>query len=59
MAFARGDGDVPFPKPVRSPILASKSPGIWRMSVYRDGLSAVEKPIAGRRAWLKITQAVS
>jgi hypothetical protein len=31
--FARGDGDLPLPKPVRSAILASKRPGIWRMSV--------------------------
>jgi SAM-dependent methyltransferase len=30
--FARGDGDLPLPKPVRSAILASKRPRIWRMS---------------------------
>jgi len=30
--FARGDGDLPLPKPVRSAILTSKRPGIWRMS---------------------------
>ena len=30
--FARGDGDLPLPKPVRNAILASKRPGIWRMS---------------------------
>ena len=32
--FARGDGDLPLPKPVRDAILASKRPGIWRMSDY-------------------------
>jgi hypothetical protein len=32
--FARGDGDLPLPKLVRSAILASKWLGIWRMSVY-------------------------
>jgi hypothetical protein len=32
MAFARGDGDLPLPKPVGNAILASKRPGIWRMS---------------------------
>jgi hypothetical protein len=31
--FARGDGDLPLLKPVRSAILALKRPGIWRMSV--------------------------
>jgi hypothetical protein len=31
--FARGDGDLPLPKPVRNAILASKPPGIWRMTV--------------------------
>jgi hypothetical protein len=30
--FARGDGDLPLPKSVRNAILASKWPGIWRMS---------------------------
>jgi hypothetical protein len=31
--FARGDVDLPMPKPVRSAIPASKRPGTWRMSV--------------------------
>jgi len=31
--FARGGGDLPLPEPVRSAILASKRPAIWRMSV--------------------------
>jgi hypothetical protein len=30
--FARGGGDLPLPEPVRSAILASKRPAIWRMS---------------------------
>jgi hypothetical protein len=30
--FARGDGDLPLLKPMRCAILASKRPGIWRMS---------------------------
>jgi hypothetical protein len=39
--FARGDGDLPLLKPVRSAILASKRPGIWQMSVkhYIDEMS--------------------
>ena len=31
--FARGHGDLPLPKPVRSAILVSKRPGTWQMSV--------------------------
>ena len=31
--FARRGGDLPLPEPVRSAILASKRPAIWRMSV--------------------------
>ena len=34
--FARGDGDFPLPKPVRSAILVSKRPRIWRMSVETE-----------------------
>ena len=34
--FARGGGDLPLPEPVRSAILASKRPAIWRMSVSTD-----------------------
>ena len=31
--FARIGRDLPLPKPFRGAILASKPPGIWRMSV--------------------------
>ena len=34
--FALGDGDFPLPKPVRSAILVSKRPRIWRMSVETE-----------------------
>jgi hypothetical protein len=40
MAFARPDGDLLLSKPVRSAILASQRPGIWRMS---------DQTICGRR----------
>ena len=39
--FARGDGDLPLPKPVRNAILASKWPGLWRMS---DWMSPARVP---------------
>ena len=36
--FARSHGDLPLSKPVRSAILASTRPGIWRMSDHISGL---------------------
>src|SRR6516165_6395700 len=35
--FVHGEADLPLPKPVIGAILASKPPGIWRMSVYVIG----------------------
>jgi hypothetical protein len=32
IALARGDGDLPLLKPIRSAILLYKPPRIWRMS---------------------------
>jgi len=32
LPLVRRDGDLPLPKPFTGAILASKPPGIWRMS---------------------------
>ena len=50
--FARGDGDLPLPKPVRSAILASK--GIWRMSVDASTISPSYPPEARTHGGLDI-----
>ena len=41
IAFAPHRADLPLPKPFRGAILASKPPGIWRMSVKKATLDQI------------------
>jgi hypothetical protein len=46
--LARRDGDLPLPKLFTGAILASKPPGIWRMSVVREWRRSMKERASGR-----------
>lgn len=48
--LARDEGDLLLPEPVKRTILATKSPAVWRMSVYHHEAVDVDYQVTGQLA---------